>query len=497
MEAGRIRRAGAKALSEALASGETTSVAICEALLGRVAAVDGSVGAFLSVDRERVLAAAAASDERRAARAARSCWDGIPVGMKDVIAVEGEPLGCASRILENFISPYDATVTRKLRAAGMIPFGRLNMDEFAMGSSTENSARQRTRNPWDEERAPGGSSGGSAAAVAAQACPWSLGSDTGGSIRQPASFCGVVGLKPTYGRVSRFGLVAFASSLDQIGPMGRRVADVAALLDVISGPDPLDSTSWPEEPGAVGDLLDREAAPGTLGLPKEYFGEGMDAEVRASVERVVEEYRKTGYKIKEISLPNTELAVPTYYVVATAEASSNLARYDGVRYGRRTERAGNAVEMVARTRGEGFGAEVKRRIILGSYVLSSGYYDAYYKRAQQVRRLIQGDFLRAFEEVDAIVTPTTPTPAFRLGEKTGDPLSMYLADIYTIAVNLAGLPAVSMPCGLSLDGLPMGVQLIGKPFEEGALLRTAAQWERRGLFAAEPPEALGEAERGS
>ncbi|MGC9452337.1 MAG: Asp-tRNA(Asn)/Glu-tRNA(Gln) amidotransferase subunit GatA [Oceanipulchritudo sp.] len=487
MEKERILTSSAFELGRSLHRGETSSVEICEAFLGQVETVDEQVGAFLHLDREKVLGAAAASDSRRARGQERSPLDGIPVGIKDLIAIKGEPLTCASRMLGKFESPYTGTVGHRLLGAGLIPFGRINMDEFAMGSSTENSAFRKTCNPWNPAYAPGGSSGGSAAAVAARECPWTLGSDTGGSIRQPAAFCGVVGLKPTYGRVSRFGLVAFASSLDQIGPIGHRIEDVAALLDVISGHDPLDSTSWPEdlEPASV--QLHMPHEPGVLGLPGEYFGEGIDPEVRCALEEVIGQYRELGYSVKEISLPHTDLAVPAYYIIATAEASSNLARYDGVRYSHRSETVKDAVDLYFQSRGEGFGPEVKRRIILGSYVLSSGYYDAYYKRAQQVRTLIRDDFLRAFKEVDAILTPTTPTPPFRLGEKLNDPLSMYLADIFTISVNLAGLPGLSMPCGLSREGLPIGFQLIGRPFAEGSLLQIGQAWESARPFTDPPP----------
>ena len=481
-----ILQAGALELGRALHREETTSREICTALLEHALAADPAIGAFLSLDADAVLAAAEASDRRRREGAELSPLDGLPVGIKDNIALEGESLSCASRILRDFRSPYTGTVTGKLLQAGLIPFGRLNMDEFAMGSSTENSAFQLTRNPWNPDHAPGGSSGGSAASVAARVCPWALGSDTGGSIRQPAAFCGVVGLKPTYGRVSRFGLVAFASSLDQIGPLARRVDDTAALLDVISGHDPLDSTSWPEELEPASVQLHMPHEPGTLGLPREYFGEGIDPEVAGRIEAVADAYRELGYTIKEISLPHTGLAVPTYYIIATAEASSNLSRFDGVRYTHRSGKGKDAVDLYYQSRGEGFGPEVKRRIILGSYVLSSGYYDAYYKRAQQVRTLIRDDFLAAFKEVDAILTPTTPTPAFGIGEKTSDPLSMYLADIFTISVNLAGLPAVSLPCGLSGNGLPIGFQLIGKPFAEGRLLQIAQAHESARPFTEQP-----------
>ncbi|MEX0322224.1 MAG: Asp-tRNA(Asn)/Glu-tRNA(Gln) amidotransferase subunit GatA [Puniceicoccaceae bacterium] len=473
-------------LGKALLEKETSSREICQAFLEQVDKVDGDVGAFISIDPEKILQAADASDARRSAGELLSPLDGLPVAIKDLIAIEGEPLTCASQILKDFKSPYTGKVGSELLSAGLIPFGRLNMDEFAMGSSTENSSFKLTRNPWNLEHAPGGSSGGSAASVAARECPWSLGSDTGGSIRQPASFCGVVGLKPTYGRVSRFGLVAFASSLDQIGPVGRCIDDVAVLLDVISGHDPYDSTSWPNQLDAASLSLKVPVEPGTLGLPKEYFGEGIDPEIRKNMEEVIENYRSLGFEIKEISLPHTELAVPTYYIIATAEASSNLSRYDGVRYTHRSDKAKDAVDLFYQSRGEGFGQEVKRRVILGSYVLSSGFYDAYYKRAQQVRTLIRDDFLKAFKEVDAILTPTTPTPAFRIGEKTDDPLSMYLADIFTISVNLAGLPGLAMPSGIATSGLPMGFQLIGQPFEEGRLLQIGQAYEGAHPFTATP-----------
>ena len=486
-----ILESSAIELGRALHMGQTTSVEICTAFADQVEAVDPDVGAFLSLDREKVLAAAGASDERRSKGEKLSPIDGLPVGIKDVIAIEGEPLTCASRILEDFNSPYTGTVGSKLLAGGLIPFGRLNMDEFAMGSSTENSAFKQARNPWNTEHAPGGSSGGSAAAVAARECPWSLGSDTGGSIRQPAAFCGVVGLKPTYGCVSRFGLAAFASSLDQIGPLGRSVDDVATLLDIISGPDPLDSTSWPEKLEAASVQLKMPDEPRKIGIPEEYFGEGIDPEVRSSVEEVIEAYRTIGYKIRRISLPHTSLAVPTYYIIATAEASSNLARYDGIRYTHRSGKAVDGIDLYYQSRGEGFGQEVKRRIILGSYVLSSGYYDAYYKRAQQVRTLIRNDFLKAFGEVDVILTPTTPSPAFQIGEKVDDPISMYLADIFTISVNLAGLPGLSMPCGLSKSGLPIGFQLIGQPFGEGNLLQAGKAYEIAQPFNLKPGLAPG------
>jgi aspartyl-tRNA(Asn)/glutamyl-tRNA(Gln) amidotransferase subunit A len=375
------------------------------------------------------------------------------------------------------VSPYDATVTQKLRAAGAVVWGRLNLDEFAMGSSTENSATHPTSNPWDLSRVPGGSSGGSAAALAAGEAVATLGSDTGGSIRQPAALCGVVGLKPTYGLVSRYGLVAFASSLDQIGPFARTVDDAALVLGTIAGHDPLDSTSFNAPvPDYRADLSQRRG-PWKLGIPKEYFGEGLDPEVGAAVEAAIAFFRAQGCEIKEVSLPHTQYCLDTYYIIATAEASSNLARFDGIRYGHRSKQATDAIDIYARSRAEGFGDEVKRRIILGTYVLSSGYYDAYYLRAQKVRTLIRQDFLNAYREVDALLTPTSPVPAFRIGEKS-DPLAMYLCDIYTIGVNLAGLPGLSVPCGFTRSGLPIGLQVIGQPFRETEMMAVARAYEQ-------------------
>jgi len=382
-------------------------------------------------------------------------------------------------MLEGFVSPYDATVTVRLKNAGAIIWGRLNMDEFAMGSSTENSAFQTTSNPWDLERVPGGSSGGPAAALAAGETPLALGSDTGGSIRQPASFCGVVGLKPTYGLVSRYGLVAFASSLDQIGPFARTVEDAALLLGVIGGHDPLDSTSYPAPIPDYRTEMGRHRGPWKLGVPREYFGPGLDPEVADAVRAAIEFYRSSGCEIREVSLPvAAEYAIATYYIIATAEASSNLARYDGVRYGHRSKEASDSIDLYFKSRAEGFGAEVKRRIILGTYVLSSGYYDAFYLRAQKVRTLIRQDFLNAYKEVDALLAPVAPTAAFRKGEKSSDPLSMYLSDIYTISLNLAGLPGISIPCGFTGAGLPVGLQIIGQPFQEAGLLAIARAYEQ-------------------
>ena len=402
---------------------------------------------------------------------------GVPVAVKDVLAVKDQPLNCASKILGEFNSPYDATVIQKLRAAGAVVFGRLNMDEFAMGSSNENSAFGSVRNPWNTDCIPGGSSGGSAVAVAADECIASLGSDTGGSIRQPAALCGCVGLKPTYGRVSRYGLVAFASSLDQVGPFTKDVRDAATLLQVIAGADDRDSTNVPEPVPDYSAALSGDVKGLRIGLPREYQVEGLDPEVKAVTDAAVKQLEALGAEVKEISLPHTEYAIATYYIIATAEASANLARFEGVRYGARLDGA-DPEEMSRKTRGAGFGEEVKRRIILGTYVLSSGYYDAYYLRAQKARTLIRQDFLKAFEEVDLIATPTTPTPAFKIGEKMGDPLQMYLSDIYTISCNLAGMCGISVPCGFSKAGLPIGLQLLGKPFGEPDLLRAAHAYEQ-------------------
>ena len=465
-------------LAAKLAAKELSSLELTQAVIARTKAVDGRIQAFNSFDEADALAQAAASDSRRAAGEARGPLDGIPIGLKDVIAVAGQPLTASSKILANFVSPYDATVTRRLKEqAGAVLWGRCNMDEFAMGSSTENSAFKTTHNPWDLTRVPGGSSGGSAAALAAGAAIATLGSDTGGSIRQPAALCGLVGLKPTYGLVSRYGLVAFASSLDQIGPFARTVDDAALVLRAIAGHDPLDSTSFnapvPDYPAE----LATRPGPWKIGIPKEYFGEGLNSEVGAAVEAAVAHYRKLGCEIREVSLPHTQYCLDTYYIIATAEASSNLARFDGIRYGHRSKAATDAIDIYAKSRAEGFGAEVKRRIILGTYVLSSGYYDAYYLRAQKVRTLIRQDFLTAFKDVDALLTPTSPVPAFKLGEKS-DPLAMYLLDIYTIGVNLAGLPGVSVPCGFTQGGLPIGMQLIGQPFQEANLLAIARAYER-------------------
>ncbi len=449
------------------------------ACLEQIKRVDGDVKAFLSHDANDALAQADAADALlKASSSAGKPLLGVPVAMKDVLAVRGHPLNCASKILGKFVSPYDATVVTKLREAGAIVFGRLNMDEFAMGSSTENSAFFTTRNPWDTTRIPGGSSGGSAAAVAAHEAFATIGSDTGGSIRQPAALCGCVGLKPTYGRVSRYGLVAFASSLDQIGPFTKDVRDAATLLGVISGHDRLDSTSVPEPVPDYAAALNGDIRGLKVGLPKEYFIPGLSKEIGDAVNAAVRKLEELGAEIVEISLPHTEYAAATYYIIAPAEASANLARFDGIRYGLRVPGA-DPLELYSRTRGEGFGPEVKRRIILGTYVLSSGYYDAFYLRAQKVRTLIRQDFLKAFEKVDVIATPTTPTPAFKAGEKTDDPIQMYLSDVFTISCNLAGICGISLPCGFSANPkLPIGLQLLGKPFGEATMLKAAHAYEQ-------------------
>ena len=459
---------------------EASAREVTRACLDQIQRVDGQVKAFLSYDAADALAQAAAIDAAVAggANATDKPLLGVPIAMKDVLSVKGQPLGCASKILEGFTAVYDATVVEKLKAAGAIVYGRLNMDEFAMGSSTENSAFFTTRNPWDVSRIPGGSSGGSAASVAANECIASMGSDTGGSIRQPAALCGCVGLKPTYGRVSRYGLVAFASSLDQIGPFTKDVRDAATLLEVISGYDQRDSTSLPQPVPHYRGSLTGNIKGLKIGLAKEYMVGGLDPEVKASVDAAVKQLESMGAEVVEVSLPHTEYAVATYYIVATAEASANLARFDGIRYSKRVE-GPNPSELYKRTRGAGFGPEVKRRIILGTYVLSSGYYDAFYLRAQKVRTLIRQDFDKAFDKVDVIVTPTTPTAAFKAGEKSADPLQMYLSDIFTISCNLAGNCGISLPCGFTKEPkLPIGLQILGKPFGEETLLRIAHAYEQ-------------------
>ena len=477
-------------LSRKLAAGEVSAAELTSAALARAEATQSTLHAFAGLRAERARAEAAQADERRQRGQARSAIDGIPVAIKDNMVQTGELTTCSSRILDGFVSPYTATAVARLEQAGAVVIGRTNMDEFAMGSSTEHSCAGPTRNPWRLAHTPGGSSGGSAAAVAAGIVPAALGSDTGGSIRQPASFCGVVGIKPTYGRVSRWGLVAFASSLDQIGVFARSAGDAASLLELICGHDPYDSTSIPEPAPALRAALDGDVSGLVVGLPKECFvAQGVDPEVLAAVNAAVAELERAGAKLREISLPHTQYAIATYYLIATAEASSNLARFDGVRYGRRARGAHSLGEMYERTRSEGFGAEVQRRILLGTYVLSAGYYDAYYRKAQQVRTLLRGDFERAFGACDVIVTPTSPEVAFQLGAKTSDPLSMYLSDIYTVSANLAGIPGVSIPCGQA-RGLPVGLQLLGPALGEAALLRVADAFERRTAHHQRRPEAI-------
>jgi len=461
-------------LQSVLRRGDVSPREVIDALRARIDAIDPEIGAYLSLDMEAA-----------AQQAEKSNVDlplgGVPLAIKDIINVMGQPCTCGSKILSGYRAIYDATVIQKLRAAGAIPFGKTNLDEFAMGSSTENSAVKLTRNPWDLSRVPGGSSGGSAAAVAADTAFGALGSDTGGSIRQPAALSGVVGLKPTYGRVSRFGLVAFASSLDQIGPLTKTVRDAAMIMNAIAGHDPQDSTALNEPVPDYAARLGRDLRGVRLGLPKEYLIEGIDSQVKTAIDTAVKQMSSLGAEIIEVSLPTTEYAIAVYYIVATAEASANLARFDGVRYGYRAENPKDMLDLYGRTREECFGPEVKRRIILGTYVLSSGYYDAYYLQAQKVRELIRRDFASAFEKVDALVSPTSPVPAFKLGERVADPLQMYLADIFTIAANLAGICGISVPCGLAgVDGhrLPIGLQFLGKALDEARILQIAHAYEQ-------------------
>ncbi len=465
-------------LRAALDSGALRAVDLAERALARAEALQPTLNAFLFTRRERALAEAKEADARRARGERRSALDGVPIAIKDCIVQAGEPATCASRILRGYVSPFDATAVARLRAAGAVVIGRTNMDEFAMGSSTAHSCAGPARNPWDPERSPGGSSGGSAAAVAAGIVPLALGSDTGGSVRQPASMCGVTGMKPTYGRVSRYGLVAFASSLDQIGAFGRSAAECAALLDAISGHDPADSTSLPEPPLRTAAALDGDVSGLRLGMPRDVLATpGAAPGVIARVEAAAAELERAGAKLVDVALPHTRYGIAAYYLIATAEASSNLARYDGVRYGLRVPAPGGVTSMIEATRSQGFGAEVKRRILLGTYVLSAGYYDAYYRKAQQVRTLLRRDFEQAFRACDLIAMPTSPEVAFRFGAKQ-DPLSEYLADVFTVSANLAGVPAISLPCGFD-QGLPVGLQLLGRPLEDGAVLRAADAYQRR------------------
>jgi aspartyl-tRNA(Asn)/glutamyl-tRNA(Gln) amidotransferase subunit A len=463
--------------SKKLCEREFSSVELTEAVFERIADTDSKIRAYLTLARDTALEQARQADQRLNEQGATSLLLGVPIAVKDNFLTRGLRTTCASKILADFVPPYDATTVQKLRAAGVVITGKTNLDEFAMGSSAENSAFFATHNPWNLERIPGGSSGGSAAAVAADQCIAALGTDTGGSIRQPAACCGIVGLKPTYGRVSRFGIIAFASSMDQVGPLTKDVQDSALLLEAIAGHDPADSTSVDRPVPRYSEALTGDVKGLRLGIPKEYFVSGIQPEVEQAVRTAIRLLEKNGAVIEEISLPHTEYAVAVYYIVATAEASSNLARYDGMRYGHRAT-AKDLTETYMISRGEGFGPEVKRRIMLGTYALSAGYYDAYYLKAQRVRTLIKRDFDEAFKRCDAIVTPTTPTTAFEIGEKTKDPLQMYLSDIYTISINLAGLPALSLPCGFDQDGMPIGMQIIGKHFDESTILRVGRAYEQ-------------------
>ena len=467
-------------LTSKLASKEISSREAMQACLDRIDAVDGSINAFISLDRDDALAQAEEADVLLAKGSNHDEQPllGVPISLKDIFCVKNQPANCASKILGDFSSPYEGSVISKLKQAGAVIFGRVNMDEFAMGSSTENSAFGRSSNPWDLDRVPGGSSGGCAASVVAKECFGSIGTDTGGSIRQPSALCGCVGIKPTYGRVSRFGVIAFASSLDQVGPMARNVRDTATLLGSIAGHDPKDSTSVPIEVPDYVAGLDSDLGGIKLGLPKEFLGAGIDSEVQSVFETAVKQYEELGAEIQEVSLPHTEYGIATYYILATAEASANLARFDGIRYGDRVD-GDDPFTLYCNTRGKGFGEEVKRRIILGTYVLSSGYYDAYYIRAQKVRTLIKKDFDQALEKVDALITPTVPYTAFKAGEKTDDPLQMYLSDIFTISCNLTGTCGISLPCGFTTSPkLPVGLQLLGKPFGEKELLKIAYAYEK-------------------
>ena len=464
---------------EAIASGKTSATALAELHYDRIASLDGKINSFLALSRVRAMTQAQKIDEMAAKGEALPPLAGVPVGIKDVLVMQGAPATAGSLILKGYRPPYDATVVAKLEAAGAILLGKLNCDEFAMGSSNENSAYGPVLNPRDLSRVPGGSSGGSAAAVAADFAAATLGTDTGGSIRQPAAFCGVVGVLPTYGRVSRYGLIAFASSLDRVGPLTKTVKDAASVLQVIAGKDVMDATSSSRPvDDYVGDLT-KPVEGLRIGVPEEYFGEGLDSEIRRAIDATIDGLKMAGCVVKPVSLPHTKYAIPTYYVIATAEASSNLSRFDGVRFGLRADEANTLSAMFRKTRDQGFGAEVKRRILLGTYALSAGYYDAYYRKAQQVRTLLTRDFMTAFADVDVLVAPVTPTPAFKLGEKTDDPVQMYLEDIYSVAASLAGICGISVPCGQTKDGLPIGVQIMAKHFDEATMLRVGQAVEKQ------------------
>ncbi|MCU0959273.1 MAG: Asp-tRNA(Asn)/Glu-tRNA(Gln) amidotransferase subunit GatA [Pirellulaceae bacterium] len=495
-------------LRDALAAGHVSARDVTQACLDEIRRVEASIGAYLAVDEAGALAQAAESDGRRAAGRARSPLDGVPIALKDNLCTRGQATTCSSRMLAQFVPPYDATVVQKLRAAGLVLLGKTNLDEFAMGGSTENAALGTTRNPWDLRRVPGGSSGGSAAAVAARTVPGAIGSDTGGSIRQPAAYCGIVGLKPTYGRVSRYGLIAFASSLDQVGPMTRTAEDAALLLELIAGPDPRDATCALRPVPAYSQTLDQDLAGLRLGVVREHFEAGLDDAVRQAVQSALEVFRSLGATIHDVSLPHSRYGIATYYLIASCEASSNLARYDGVHFGYRTdesallralaEERGSAaapdevdtplVRLYRQSRSEALGAEVQRRIMLGTYALSAGYYEAYYLQALRVRRLIRSDFDRAFGEVDLLLGPTTPSPAFCAGEKLADPLSMYLEDLYTVTANLAGIAGLALPCGFTRGGLPVGLQLLAPPFEEARLLAAGHRYQQRTDWHTHVPE---------
>ena len=470
-----------KELSAALTAKKVSAVELATLFLDRIEKFNSALNAFIALDRDKTLAQARAADEKRrvgAGGTAVSPLSGIPLAHKDIFCAKGWRTSCGSKMLANFVSPYDAHVVEKLAAAGMVTLGKLNMDEFAMGSSNESSYFGPVKNPWDLSCVPGGSSGGSAAAVAARLSPAATGTDTGGSIRQPAALCGLTGLKPTYGAVSRYGMIAFASSLDQAGPMAKSAADCALLLNAMAGFDPRDSTSLERPAEDYGRDLEKPLAGLRIGLPREFFGDGMDADVRAAVEAALAEYRKLGAVTVDVQLPNSGLSVPAYYVIAPAEASSNLSRFDGVRYGYRAPEYDDLTEMYSRSRAQGFGAEVKRRILIGTYVLSHGYYDAYYLKAQKIRRLIAADFQAAFQQCDVIMGPTSPSVAFAFGAKSADPVQMYLSDIYTISTNLAGLPGMSLPCGFGNNNMPVGLQIIGSWFGEAKMLNVAHQYQK-------------------
>jgi aspartyl-tRNA(Asn)/glutamyl-tRNA(Gln) amidotransferase subunit A len=470
--------ASLRELSAALANKKISAVELATLFLDRIDALNPGLNAFIALDRDKTLAQARAADEVLKVSRGEAALTGIPLAHKDIFCTRGWRTSCGSRMLENFISPYDAHVVEKLAAAGMVTLGKLNMDEFAMGSSNETSYFGPVKNPWDVSRVPGGSSGGSAAAIAARLVPAATGTDTGGSIRQPAALCGLTGLKPTYGAVSRYGMIAFASSLDQAGPMAKSAEDCALLLNAMAGFDPRDSTSLERPAEDYNRDLEQPLAGLRIGLPQEFFGEGMDDDVRKAVEAALAEYRRLGATTVEVQLPNSGLSVPAYYVIAPAEASSNLSRFDGVRYGYRAPEYNDLTEMYSRSRAQGFGAEVKRRILIGTYVLSHGYYDAYYLKAQKIRRLIAADFVEAFRRCDVIMGPTSPSVAFAFGAKSADPVQMYLSDIYTISTNLAGLPGMSLPCGFGANDMPVGLQIIGNWFGEAKMLNVAHQYQK-------------------